>query len=294
MSAQLLIKRLRNKLEAKKILLLKKLRIFKKDITKEVLLKDLRLSGIESGDTVMVHASLSKIGNVKGGASTVIRALIEKLGENGNLVMPAFSYISSMVNTSLISNYVFEPLSTPAVVGKIPEEFRQWFNVERSIHPTHSVCAHGPQANIITAGHLEAPTNFGEGTPFHKIRQLKGKVCGIGINIGPVTIYHSAEDFYPELFRKVYLPELKPIKVLVNGIEIIKPVYIHNPEFHRIRIDKNIIIESWMRNHLKEIGILHEGTFGSTNIWWMDIQELFDELISMARRGISIYKTPGI
>ena len=43
----------------------------------EILVKDLNSIGIKKGDTVMVHSSLSSMGNVDGGAETVIEALKE-------------------------------------------------------------------------------------------------------------------------------------------------------------------------------------------------------------------------
>ncbi len=287
-----IIRRVKNKINSEKKKALKHFRVLKKEISQNKLVKDLEKAGINRGDTLMVHASLSRIGNVNGGAATVIAALLERIGDKGNLVMPAFSYVSSMANTARADNYVFDPLSTPCVVGKIPEEFRKMPDVKRSIHPTHSISARGPHSIEITEGHLNAETNFGKNTPFHKIRELKGKIVGLGISIGPVTIYHTVEDFYPELYGNVYLSKPEPIKVLVNGKETTKSVFIHNPEFHAVRIDKDEIIEKWMTKHLKEKGILHESTFGSGNIWWMDIQDLFDELIALKKNGISIYKVP--
>jgi aminoglycoside 3-N-acetyltransferase len=55
----------------------------------ERLARDLRDLGVTSGATLMVHSSLSAIGWVEGGASVVVRALIEALGEDGTLAMPA-------------------------------------------------------------------------------------------------------------------------------------------------------------------------------------------------------------
>lgn len=291
---QTLLTKVMGKLKMQKQKLNKISRIYSKQIKKEYFIKNLSDVGIKKGDTLLVHSSLSKIGNVHDGPNTIIETLVEQVGNTGNVVMPAFSYIDSMLHTTQERNYVFDPLSTTSKVGIISEEFRKWPNVKRSIHPTHSVCAYGPLATLITEGHLNAITNFGIGTPFHRIRELKGKIVGIGINIGPVTIYHSAEDFYPEQFGKVYLSKPQSIKVRVNGIETVKSIFIHDPKFHSVRIDKNKMIERWMRNHFKEKSILHEGAFGSGTIWWMDIQELFDELLSLAKRGISIYKVPKI
>ena len=41
--------------------------------------------------TLMVHSSLSALGEVEGGANTVIGALLEAIGPTGTLAMPAMS-----------------------------------------------------------------------------------------------------------------------------------------------------------------------------------------------------------
>ncbi|HTA62762.1 MAG TPA: peptidoglycan bridge formation glycyltransferase FemA/FemB family protein [Bacteroidia bacterium] len=285
-------KRIGIKMQEMKETFRKKIRRLRKVIKKNDLVKDLSLAGIQKGDTILVHSSLSKIGNVKNGTQTVINALMEQIGDKGNLVMPAYSYVDSMENTSQEKDYIFDPIISPSVVGKITEEFRKMPRVKRSIHPTHSVCAYGELADYITSGHIDAETNFGLNTPFHRVRELKGKIVGLGIGIGPVTIYHSAEDFFPELFLDVYLPKPETIKIRVDGSESTKSIFIHNPAFHSNRIDKNKFVENWLMNHFLKKGILHMGAFGSGIIWWMDIQELFDEQIALKQKGISIYRVP--
>ncbi|MGZ3866679.1 MAG: peptidoglycan bridge formation glycyltransferase FemA/FemB family protein [Bacteroidia bacterium] len=270
----------------------KLLRNFKKTIQQQELVEDLALAGIGPGDTLLVHSSLSKIGNLAEGGKTVIDALIKSVGKEGNIAMPAYSYVESMEKTFKMPDYIFDPEKSPSVVGKITEIFRKMPGVKRSHHPTHSICAIGPQADLILSGHKEAATNFGKNTPFHKIRELKGKIVGLGINLGPVTIYHTIEDFYPELFKGVYLPEPANLKMMLDSKTVEKKIFIHNPDYHKDRIDKNPLIEKWLHEHLSKKGILHESNFGKGTIWWMDIQTLFDELILLRKNKISIYKVP--
>jgi aminoglycoside N3'-acetyltransferase len=272
--------------------LIKLCRKIKRPQTKSRLLNNLRESGLGYGDTLLVHSSLSKIGNVEGGSSTIIDALIDCVGDQGNIIMPTYSYVNSMANTTREENYIFDPEKSKSVVGIVTETFRNMKNVRRSIHPTHSICAFGPNSETIVSGHLTAETNFGVGTPFHKVREMKGKIVGIGIGIGPVTIYHTIEDFFPNDFKGVYLEEKYPIKIKLDNKVFFKNIFIHNPEFHKNRIDKTPEIEHWFRRYFKEKNILHEGTFGSGNIWWMDIQNLYDELVELRKKGITIYNTP--
>jgi hypothetical protein len=59
--------------------------------TKASIASDLQHLGVRGGQLLMVHSSLSSIGYVLGGAQAVVRALIDVLGPDGTLTMPAFS-----------------------------------------------------------------------------------------------------------------------------------------------------------------------------------------------------------
>ena len=53
---------------------------------------DLRRLGLQAGDTVLVHSSLSSLGPVRGGASSVIAALLEVVSPAGTLLFPSFHW----------------------------------------------------------------------------------------------------------------------------------------------------------------------------------------------------------
>ena len=55
-------------------------------ITKLNLIRDLEDIGVRSGDTLNVKASLRSIGEIQGGANTLIEALMEVVGEKGTIV----------------------------------------------------------------------------------------------------------------------------------------------------------------------------------------------------------------
>lgn len=126
---------------------LKKEPHFKKDD----LVDDLRRLGLQEGDTVLVHSSLSKIGYVEGGADTVIDALLEVIGNQGTLLMPTLTVGGRMVS-QLREGRLFDYRNTPTGLGIINEAFRKRAGVLRSIHPTHSVCGIGPNAEFLLGG----------------------------------------------------------------------------------------------------------------------------------------------
>ncbi len=63
--------------------------IDRSSVTEGRLWQDLAALGVEPGTTLIVHSSLSAIGWVAGGTPAVVRALLEAVGEQGTLAMPA-------------------------------------------------------------------------------------------------------------------------------------------------------------------------------------------------------------
>ena len=58
-------------------------------ITKEFLFHKFSQLGIKEGDTLLVHASLSSLGYVVGGAEALFLALRDVIGEQGTIVVPS-------------------------------------------------------------------------------------------------------------------------------------------------------------------------------------------------------------
>ena len=114
-------------------------------ITKQKLIEDLKKIGIKSGDSVLVHSSLSKIGFVVGGPETIVNALFEVVGETGTLLFPSFP-AKGRNKTYLEEHPFFDIVNTPSQMGSVTEYFRKLPNVFRSFHPTDAVCAKGPLA----------------------------------------------------------------------------------------------------------------------------------------------------
>lgn len=52
---------------------------------------DLRRLGLRPGDCVMLHSSLSRLGWVEGGASTVVEACLDAVDGKGTRITPAFT-----------------------------------------------------------------------------------------------------------------------------------------------------------------------------------------------------------
>lgn len=175
-------------------------------VTVDSIADDLCDLGVESGQTLLVHASLSSLGWVCGGAPAVIDALQRVIGENGTLVMP--THTSDNMDPADWENPpvperwhdtireqmpAYRPDVTPCPrMGAIAECFRTYPNVHRSDHPQHSFAAWGSDAEFVTSDHTLGHS-LGENSPLASVYALDGYVLLLGTTHATNTSYHLAE-----------------------------------------------------------------------------------------------------
>lgn len=174
--------------------------------SKETLKKQLTALGIKPGDALIVHSSLKSMGWIAGGPQAVVEALIETLGREGTLVMPAQSTDNSdpsyWMNPPVPENWhqplreqlpAFDPFLTPMRgMGKIPETLHRHPETIRSPHPSHSFIAWGKHAKEWMS---EQPIedSFGPNSPLGKMMKSEVKIVMIGTRFDSCTALHYAE-----------------------------------------------------------------------------------------------------
>ena len=177
-----------------------------KPITKNDVMSAFSSVGLEKGQAVMVHTSLSSIGYVCGGAQTIIEALIETVGPEGTIMMPTQSWKNldpeDGVHWTVPEEYwqmirdnwpAYDKKITPTnTMGAVAEMFRSWPGVIRSDHPARSVAAWGKHAEYLTSDH-DLSNIFGEGSPIGKLYELDGSVLLIGVDYDKNTSIHLAD-----------------------------------------------------------------------------------------------------
>ncbi|WDG29065.1 AAC(3) family N-acetyltransferase [Streptomyces sp. CA-278952] len=180
--------------------------------TRDSLASDLRTLGLEPGETVLVHSSLSSLGWVCGGPVAVVMALLDVLGDEGTLVVPTHSgnnsdpayWESRPVPEAWWADIraampPFDARTTPTLgVGVVPETVRTWPGALRSRHPQTSFAAVGPSAADIVDGHA-LDCRLGERSPLARLEERGARILLLGTDFASCTAFHLAEYRIPGL-----------------------------------------------------------------------------------------------
>lgn len=158
--------------------------------TKEDLKRDLAEMGFDGTETVMVHSSMKSIGQVEGGADTVVDAFMEYF-EQGLFMTPTHTW------KQMSAEYpIFDPATEPACVGIIPNLFMKRADVVRSLHPTHSIAAYGKRAAEYIKGEENVTTPCQPGGCWERLRKENAKILLVGVTHARNTFIHAIEEVY--------------------------------------------------------------------------------------------------
>jgi aminoglycoside N3'-acetyltransferase len=167
-------------------------------MNKTELISQLKKIGLQKGMEIEVHSSLSSFDYIEGGADTVIDALMECVGENGSIFMPALCLSpkltltdadKSMGITSKIK--VLPEDADRTAMGIIADTFRKRNDVitGKGVIRTSGWGRNAEQAAI---GGLDYVIHNG------------GKALLLGVDIYKLTAMHYVEDILPEEISNIF------------------------------------------------------------------------------------------
>lgn len=154
---------------------------------------DLVALGLRPSDRVLVHTAFRQVGPSASGPEAFLAALIESVG---TLLVPTLTGSAEEVSSGKIEwSWDREPEPWMGVVPRVAvRRYVERGDGWRSLHPTHSVVAFGPEAEAATRGHLIANTPCGPGSPYHWLSENGGKILLAGCGHASNTSLHMAEE----------------------------------------------------------------------------------------------------
>lgn len=164
--------------------------------------------GVRPGDVLMVHCAWRSFYNFTGSPDDVLECLLELLGKDGTLLMPAYGK----------DLYSFDVADTPSVAGVLSEVFRKKDGVIRSESSHFSVAGVGPATEELFSQCGRSVNGFDENSAYGSFARSKnGKVLIMGLGQEPakLSLIHVSEyghigssENCKRMFDKTYDAEL--------------------------------------------------------------------------------------
>ena len=143
--------------------------------------------GLAPGGVVFMHSSLSSIGEVDGGADTVVDAVLDALGPEGTLAVPTFCSINRRRKRT------YDPDTTPSEVGQITNALRSRPEAFRSPHIWQSMSAIGRRAEEMMSVHR--PVAWAADGPFWRLYEWDAYIMLLGVPYFRSTFWHLIEQW---------------------------------------------------------------------------------------------------
>ncbi|WP_431897030.1 aminoglycoside N(3)-acetyltransferase [Nonomuraea sp. bgisy101] len=187
-------------------------------MTRQELSAHLRRLGVASGQVLLVHSALSRIGDVT--PATAAAALREAVGEEGTLVVPTQTAHNSDTSREHLDRIAgmspgeiaafratmppFDPLTTPSTgMGRLAEHIRTTEGAVRSAHPQTSFAALGPMAAKLMDDHAR-DCHLGERSPLARLYEANAWILLMGVGYTSCTALHLAEYRLPDPPTRTY------------------------------------------------------------------------------------------
>lgn len=223
-----------------------------------------RLIGIREGIILEVHSSLRSFGHVEGGADAVIGALMDCVGPDGSIFMPALRLSPPLPLTDadrqmgLTSKIRVLPVDAPrTAMGVIADTFRQRPDVitGEGVIRTSGWGLHAKEAAL---GGLDYAIHHG------------GKALLLGVDIYKLTAMHYMEDILPQAIQDLFAP---PEEALL----------LYPPEEWFIEAGEPPV-KAWytIQEQALQQGLIQQGLIGQCPYMFFDILDV----VSIYRRAL--------
>lgn len=261
--------------------------LFKKKYTSEDLINTMKDMGMKRGSNVFIHSKWDEMYNYIGNEIDFINAILEVIGEEGTLIMPAFPLKRK--------NKLFNVRTSVTSAGLLAEAFRKYPGVKRSENIQHSVCAYGPQADSLLSEHNKGDNPWDEKSPYYKLASLNTLVFSVGLRkyyIG--TMVHCVEgvlmkkiDYYRSFFEAD-----KTCHEYYDSEGNLKSYYSYDLNYNdRRRVSKHFGAHIMTLKYFDK-SCCEFRKLSNLRISMYKADYVIPRMIELGKRGIDIYKRP--
>ena len=243
-------------------------------LTKERLKKQLAEMGIRPDDTVVIHTSMKAIGEVEDGPDGFLDAFCEYL-EDGLFLVPThtWEYVTS-------ENPYYDVRNSVPNIGLIPRTAAFRRDGIRSLHPTHSVWAHGKDAAEFVRDEENAGTPAPPGFCWDKLADREAKILLIGVDHRKNTFIHTIDE-------RVDMPDRlseNAFEVTIvdwNGDVLKRPMRAHECS----RTSTVSLFYGNFEKPMVEMGVQTSGTLGNAQVRVIDAADCRELLLKIYTRA---------
>ncbi len=243
---------------------------------------DLQRLGIGHDERLLVHSSMKALGQVEGGADTVLDALAAQVCD-GLLLLPTHSW-----KEHNNPDGIFDPLTEPSCVGVLTERFRHRKGVLRSWHPTHSIAGLGAQARDFLAGEELTRSPCPRNGCWGRLHDIGARILFLGAPAKANTFLHSVEEWHGIPDRLAAQATPFRIRVPDTGGRLVDcPQFRHHSSFGDVSQNYGKVA-----NELLSLGIARAGRVGDASCLLCDVRAMADLVGSHLSRNPHFFETP--
>lgn len=166
---------------------------------RSALAQDWRSAGLEDGDTVLIHSSISRVlrkiasFGERPDPGIIVQSLLDVVGEEGTVVFPLFNF-------EFTQGVPFDIRASKSAMGALTESARVWPGAVRTGHPIYSFAAIGKKSNMFYG--VENFSGYGADSPFAILHRIKAKIGVIDLpDQNSMTFYHYVEEMMSVSYR---------------------------------------------------------------------------------------------
>ncbi|MGN0066833.1 MAG: AAC(3) family N-acetyltransferase [Bacteroides sp.] len=260
--------------------------IYKKRFTTQELVCAMKDMGMTKGSNVFIHSKWDEMYNYDGNENELIESILDVIGSEGTLIMPAFPLIRK--------KKIFNVKRTVTAAGLLPEAFRKYPGVVRSINIQHSICAIGANADYLISEHHKGDNCWDEKSPYYKLADLDTLVFSIGLRkyyIGAMV--HCVEGILMKsipYYRDFFMKE-KNDHFYIDSDGETKSYKAFDLDYSNRRISKHfgarIMTTRYFSKDYYEFRKL-----SNVKISMYKANLVIPKMIELGKKGIDIYKSP--